>query len=68
MLSILITLLIYAVVIAVVWWIWQQIPVPAPFRWIGAVVIGIIAIVALLSIFGGGGLSLGAPVHLGGLR
>jgi len=68
MLSLLLTLLFWCAVIAVVWFIFQKIPVPDPFRWIGYVVIGVIALYVLFGIFGGGGLNLGAPVHIGRLH
>ncbi len=57
--ELLITLLVLLVVIAIVWWIFQQIPLPAPFRWIGAVVIGIVAIVVLLRLMPGAAHILG---------
>lgn len=60
MLSLLITLLVVLIVLAIVYWVFQQIPLPPPFRWIGAAVIGIIAIVVLLSLVPG--------LHLGALR
>lgn len=44
----LIPLLVVLVIVAIVYWVFTQLPLPAPFRWIGVVVIGIVAIALLL--------------------
>lgn len=56
--TLLITLLIYLAVIAIIWWIVQAIPLPPPFRIIAYVIVGIVAIIMLLSFLPGHHLSL----------
>jgi hypothetical protein len=46
--DLLITLLVYLVIVAIVWWIVQQLPLPEPFRLVAYVLVGILAIVLLL--------------------
>ena len=63
MLSLLIWLIIVCLVVAVVWWILQQIPVPPPMRMIINVVFGVICLIFLLYLAG----SVVGPPHLGHL-
>jgi heme A synthase len=60
MLSLLISLLILLLVLAVFYWILNLIPIPAEFRWIVNVLIAIIFLVALISLLTGG---WGFPYH-----
>ncbi len=61
--GLLITLLIYACILAIVWWLVSTLPLPPPFRIIANVVIAIVAIIMLLSLLGGAN---GFPdLHLG---
>lgn len=55
MLSILITLLVAGLILAIVWWAIQQVPVPEPFSWVIRVVFAIVVCVVLISILTGGG-------------
>ena len=48
--DLLLTLLVYLVVIAIIWWIMQALPLPERFRWVAYVVIGIVAILLLLRV------------------
>ncbi len=50
--SILITLLIYACVLAILWWAVTNLGLPEPFRKVAIVVVAIVAIVMLLSLTG----------------
>ena len=54
--ELLITLLVYLVIIAILWWIFQQLPLPDPIRWVAYVVIGVVAILLLLRLIPGHGL------------
>ncbi len=58
--SLLITLLIYGLVFAIIWWAITQIPVPEPFSWVIRVVFALIVAVVLINLLMGGlpGLSL----------
>lgn len=51
--SLLITLIVYLLIIAILYWIVTRIPVPAPFTWIRDVIFGIVALLLVLSLFGG---------------
>lgn len=53
MLSLLISLLIVAVILGVMWVILSKIPIPAEIKWLVDVVFLIIALVAVVSILGG---------------
>ena len=56
MASLLITLILWLLIIAIVWWIVSHLPLPEPFRWVAVVVVGLLAIVMLLSLMPGSGL------------
>jgi len=59
MLSLLVSLVILAMVFGVIWWILDQLPIPAPFNMIIRVILGLI--LALLGLIGiGPGIGLGA--------
>jgi hypothetical protein len=64
----LITLLVYLCILAIIWWVITQIPLPPPFRLVAIVILAIVAIVMLLNVvggIGGGGLGLGFGNHRG---
>jgi hypothetical protein len=52
--GILITLLVYLVIIAIIWWVIGQLSLPPPIRLVAIIVIAIVAIFMLLSLVGGG--------------
>jgi hypothetical protein len=52
MISVLIALLIIAVVVYFAFWIIDRIPVPNPFNWIAKLIVGVIALAALLGQLG----------------
>ncbi|MDR5729426.1 MAG: hypothetical protein RB191_18590 [Terriglobia bacterium] len=54
MIGLLVTLLILLIVFAVVWWLASMIPIPAQFRWVVNVLLGLILLILLLSILFGG--------------
>lgn len=61
MLSLLVSLVILTMVFGVIWWILDQLPIPAPFNMIIRVILGLILILALLGLIGiGPGIGLGA--------
>lgn len=67
MLSLLISLLIWGLILAILFWAIQQIPVPAPFGWVIRVVFAIIVVIVLISLLTGGlgvgpGLGLRGPL------
>ena len=41
-------MVIIVVAVAIVWWILQQMPLPAQFRWIVNILLGLIALLVLL--------------------
>ena len=62
MIDVLVTLLIYILVLAILYWAFVQIPIIGPYRWIVNVLFAIVAVILVLSLFGGGGLP---RLHLG---
>lgn len=52
--SLLITILIIALVFGLIWWVLGQMPIPEPFRMVVNVIIGLIAVILLLSLLFGG--------------
>jgi hypothetical protein len=54
LIAILITLIIWGLILAVLWWAVSQIPVPEPFGWVIRVVFALIVAVVLISILTGG--------------
>lgn len=54
LISLLITLLIYGLVLSIIWWAVEQVPMLAPFAWAVRVVFAIIVVILLLSLIGGG--------------
>ncbi len=54
MISILISLLILCIILAVFWWILSMIPIPEPFRWVVNVIIAIVFLIALIELLNGG--------------
>jgi hypothetical protein len=67
MLSLLITILVVCIIFSLIWWVFTQLPLPAPFAQIARVVIVVLFVVWLLYILiplAGGGFghpSLGRP-------
>lgn len=61
MLTLLITLIIWGLILAVLWWAVSQIPVPAPFSWIIRVIFALIVVIVLIQVLGGGSF----PLRLG---
>lgn len=53
MVTLLVQLLIIVLVIGVAFWVVEQIPMPPPLKVIGRVIVGVIAIVVLLSFLPG---------------
>lgn len=51
----LITLLVYLCILAIIWWVVTQLPLPAPFRLVANVIVALVAIVMLLQLTGVGG-------------
>ena len=49
----LLTLIIYLCVLAIVWWVITQLPLPPPIRLVAIVIFALIAIYMLLSLTGG---------------
>lgn len=63
MLSILISLIILCIILAVVYWILTLISVPPPMVWIVRVVFALICLIAVLSLlFGGWTFPIGHPL------
>lgn len=63
MLSLLISLIILCIILAVVYWILTMIPVPPPMVWIVRVVFALICLIAVLSLLlGGWTLPIGHPL------
>ena len=57
MISLLITLIIVGLILAIIWWAISQIPLPAPFGWVVRVVFALIVAIVLIDLLlGGGGL------------
>lgn len=52
--SLLVTILILALIFSLVWWVLGQMPIPAPFRMVVNAILGLIAIIVLLSMLFGG--------------
>ena len=52
--SLLITLLIYGLIFAIIWWAITQIPVPEPFSWVIRVVFALIVAAVLIQLLLGG--------------
>lgn len=52
--SLLVTILVIALVFSLVWWVLGQMPIPEPFRMVVNAVLGLIAIILLLSLLFGG--------------
>ena len=55
MLCLLVSLLLWGLVLAIVWWIISMIPVPAPFGWVIQVVFAIVCLVVIFNLLEGGG-------------
>lgn len=55
MLNLLVTLVIYGLVLAIIWWAISQVPVPEPFNWVIRVVFALVVVVVLLGLLGVGG-------------
>lgn len=49
MLSLLIGLIILCLIVAIAWWIIQQIPIPPPLRWVVYVVFGLVVLLIVLN-------------------
>lgn len=62
MLSLLISLIIWGLILAIIWWAVSQVPVPAPFSWVIRVVFALIVVIVLISLLTGGG-TLGLGLH-----
>jgi hypothetical protein len=48
MISLLVTLMVLLLILAIAWWAISQLPLPDPFRWVAIVLIALIAILVLL--------------------
>jgi hypothetical protein len=57
--NLLITLLVYAIVFGLIWWLVMRLPLPAPWGMVAQVLLIVIALVFLFSLLTGG--SLGLP-------
>lgn len=53
MLALLITLVIYGLILAIIWWAISQVPAPAPFSWVIRVVFALIVVIVLLNLLTG---------------
>ena len=53
-LSLLVTMLILVLILAIAYWIVMMIPLPDPVRWVVLAIVGIIAILVLVSLLPGG--------------
>lgn len=65
MLSLLISLIIWGLILAIIWWAISQIPVPAPFSWVIRVVFALIVVIILISLLAPeitGGIGLHGPL------
>ena len=49
----LLTLLVYLVILAIIWWVLTQLPLPPPFRLVAIVIMALVAIYMLLGLVGG---------------
>jgi hypothetical protein len=59
MASLLITLVVWCLILAIAWWVVSKLPIPEPFNWVVIVIFGLVAILMLLSLLPiGGGLRL----------
>ncbi len=54
MVSLLVSILILCLILAIFWWILSMVPIPAEFQWIVRVVVAIIFLIALISMLNGG--------------
>lgn len=54
MISLLVSILILCVILAIFYFILNMIPIPAEFKWIVNVLVAIIFLIALISLLGGG--------------
>jgi hypothetical protein len=54
LIGVLITVIILGLVFYLVYWLLNQIPMPAPFKTVALVLLGLIAVVLLLSLLFGG--------------
>lgn len=50
--SLLITLVVWGLILAIIWWAVEQIPVPEPFRWVIRAIFALIVVVVLLNLVG----------------
>lgn len=50
MVSLLVTLVIICLIMAIAWWVISKVPIPEPFNWVVLVIFALIAIVMLLSL------------------
>jgi hypothetical protein len=53
MISLLVSLLVVLVILSILWWVIQQIPLPQPIRLAVVVIFALIAIIWLLQFVGG---------------
>ena len=54
MISLLVTMLILVLIMAIAWWVVTTIPLPDPVRWIVLAIVGIICYSGALSLLPGG--------------
>ncbi len=54
MLELLVTLVIYGLIFAIIWWAVSQVPAPAPFFWVIRAVFALIVVIVLLQLLTGG--------------
>lgn len=64
MLALLVTLIVWGVILAIIWWAISQIPVPPPFAWVIRVVFALIVIIMLIQILTGGDMLPLPRLHL----
>lgn len=64
--GLLVSVLVWGLVLAVVWWAISKVPVPEPFSWVVQVVFALIVILVLFDLLrGGGNVAIAASVCRG---
>lgn len=65
LISLLVTLCVWGLILAIVWWALSQIPMPEPFNWVARAVFALIVVLVLLSLVGAidGGVAL-RPIRI----
>jgi heme A synthase len=52
LMSLLITLIVWGLILAIIWWALSQIPMPEPFNWVARAIFALIVVIVLLSLVG----------------